>query len=62
MVVFRKKNLFSGKTGVIRAKWLYSGIFLLFSGKSDCVQAKIVLFGQKWLHSGKVVVFGKTWV
>ena len=31
----------------IRAKRLYSG-------KSDCIQAKVVLFGQKWLCSCKI--------
>ena len=28
-------------------KWLYSG-------KSGCIQAKVVLFGQNWLYSGKI--------
>ena len=26
-------------------------------GKSGCIRAKAVVFGQKWLHSGKVFVF-----
>ena len=25
--------------------------------QSGCIGAKVVLFGQKWLHSGKVLVF-----
>ena len=28
-----------------------------FSGKSFCVRAKVVVFGQKLLYSRKVVVF-----
>ena len=28
-------------------------------GKSGCIRAKVVLFGQKWLYSDKVVVFGR---
>ena len=32
---------------------------LLFSGKNGRIQAKVDVFGQKWLYSGKVVVFGK---
>ena len=46
-----------GKCGCNQAGWLYSG-------KSGCSWAKVVLFGQsgcipvKWLYSGKGVVFG----
>ena len=29
----------------------------LYSGKSGCIRAKVVLFGQKWLHSAEAVVF-----
>ena len=47
MVVFWKKLLYS-------VKWLYSG-------KSGCIRAKVVVFGQKRLYSGKVVVFGQKW-
>ena len=44
-------------------------------GQSVCTQAKVVVFGQKWLYSGKsgcirvrcfltgkVVVFGQKWL
>ena len=27
--------------------------------KCGCIQAKVVVFGKKWLHSGKVVVVGQ---
>ena len=43
---------------VFGQKWLYSG-------KSGCVRAKVVVFEKivcipgMWLYSGKVVVFGK---
>ena len=39
----------------------------LYSGKSGCIRAEVVVFVQKgcirveWLYSGKVVVFGKKW-
>ena len=36
--------------GGIRAK-----MFVI--GQSDCIGAKVVEFNQKWLHSGKVVLF-----
>ena len=38
---------------VFGQKWLYSS-------KSGCIRAKVVLFRQKLLYSGKVVVFGKS--
>ena len=28
----------------------------MYSGKSGCIRVKVVVFGQKWLCSGKVVV------
>ena len=31
----------------------------LYSGKSGSIQVKVVVFGQKWLYSGKVVVFSE---
>ena len=34
---------------------------LLSLGKSGCIRAKVVLFGQKMLFLGKVVVFGQKW-
>ena len=36
---------------VLPAKWLYLD-------KSGCIQAKLVVFGQTWLYSGKVNVLG----
>ena len=41
-LVLPKKLLYSGKVVVSRHKWLYSG-------KSGSIQAKVVVFGQKWL-------------
>ena len=32
----------------------------MYSGKSCSIQVKVVVFGQKWLYSGKVVVFRKS--
>ena len=37
---------------VIEQKWFYCD-------KNCCICAKLGLFGQKWLYSGKVVVFGQ---
>ena len=47
----------------------------MYLGKSGCIREKVVVFGQKWLYSGivvvfrqsgcilaKVVVFGKMWL
>ena len=51
--------------GCILGKWLYSGkvvVFrqkLFYSCKCCCIRAKVVVIGQKLLHSGKMVVFGK---
>ena len=55
MVVLGLKWLYSGKSGIIWAK-------LLYSGKSGCIWAKWfylgkVVFGQRWLFSGIVVLF-----
>ena len=65
MVVKREKN------GCIQASWLYSGKSG-FNDQTGCIRAKVVvsgnvvIFGQKWLYSGKggcirvkVVVFGQ---
>ena len=48
MVVF-------GQSDGIWAKWLYSS-------KSCFIRKKVVVFGQKWLYSGKVFVFGQKWM
>ena len=34
----------------------------LYSGKTGCIQAKVVVFRQKWLFSGKIVVIGENWL
>ena len=43
---------YSSKMGSIRAKCLYSGKVVVI-GQSGCIRAKVVVFGQKWLYSGK---------
>ena len=70
MVVLEQKLLYSckvvvfGQSGFIRAKWFYSGksgclqTKWLHSRESCSIQAKVDVFGQKWLYSDKVVVFG----
>ena len=56
--------LYSIKSGSFLAKWLYSGKVVVFGqdgsiGQNGCVRTKVVvfrkmvLFGQKWLYSGK---------
>ena len=47
-VVFCEKSLCSGKSGFVR--------------ESCCIWVKVVLFGQRWMYSGKVVVIGQTWL
>ena len=70
----------SGQSGCIQAKRLNSGtvvvfvqgccirVMWLYSGKSCCNRAKVVVMGQNWLYldkSGciraKVVVIGQNW-
>ena len=46
--------IFGFKSGCFRAKWFYSR---LYWDKNGCLRAKVVIFGQKGLYSGKVVVF-----
>ena len=31
----------------------------MYSVKSGCIRAKVVVFGSKWLYSGKGDVFGE---
>ena len=61
--------MYSGKSGCVRANWLYSGkskvvvfVFRPNSGGCILVFAKVVVF-QKWVKSccfrAKVVVFGQ---
>ena len=54
MVVIGQKIVLLGKSVCTRAKWLYLGIIgcnlpKWIFGQSDCVRAKVVVFGQKWL-------------
>ena len=62
IVVFLQKLLFSGKSGCTRAKSWYLGKVvafgqnLLYLGKKG-TRANMVVFGQKWLLLGEVVVF-----
>ena len=55
----RAKVVVFEETGYTRPKWLYSGkkVFfgqkLLYSFKSGCIRATVVVFGQKWSYSGK---------
>ena len=44
--------MYSGKRGFLRTKWLYTDKVVV-SGQSGCIGAKVVLFGQQWLYSGK---------
>ena len=43
---------------LIRQMMLYSGRMVVVV-EGDCVRANKVVFGQKLLYSGKVVVFGQ---
>ena len=70
VIVFGKKGcirarlLYSGKSCYIPAKLRYSGKVVafglwLYSGKSGFIRGKIVVFGQKWLYSRRVVDSGQ---
>ena len=37
------------------------GVKLLYSGKSCCIRAKVVVIRVKWLNSGNLVVIGQKW-
>ena len=32
---------------------------MLYSAKSGCIRVILVVFGKKWFHSAKVVIFGQ---
>ena len=56
MDVFGQKWIYSGKRGCSRAKvivFLQSGCIR----QSSCTRVKVVVIEQKWLYSGKIVVF-----
>ena len=53
MVVFRPIGCIRAKVVVFGQKWLYSG-------KSDCVRAKVVVSGKSGVILPKVVVFGES--
>ena len=55
-----------GKVNVIRQRWLLSEKVVEF-GQSGCIRAKVVVFGQERLYSGKsgctrskVALFGQS--
>ena len=54
VVVFGQTLLYSSKCGCIRVKWSYSS-------KRCCILTKVVVFGQ-FLYSGNVAVFGQKWL
>ena len=45
--------MYSGESGCSRAKWWYSRKEWWYSGAKSFILAKVVVFGQKWLYSGK---------
>ena len=51
VVVIGQKMFDSVKSGSILEKLLYL-VKLLCSGKIGCNQAKVLVFGKKWLYSG----------
>ena len=52
MVVFGQTWLYSSKNGSVPSKWLYLG-------RSCYNRAKQVVFGQKLLYSGNMVLLGQ---
>ena len=65
MVLLEQKWFYSGKSGFIRTRWLFSGKMVLFE-INGCIGTKMVDSEQKWLYSGKrgciqaeVVVLGQ---
>ena len=69
MVAFVQSWLHSGNNGCngtimvcIWAKVFLFGQMWLLSGKSGCIRAKVVLFGQRGNSRAKVVIFGYKWL
>ena len=52
MVVLVQKWLYSGKSGCICTKLLYSDKLVVL-GHAGYICANVVVFGQKWLYFGK---------
>ena len=50
--------MYSGKSGCIRVKWLYSAEVVVF-GQSGYIRVKVFVFWQKWLYSYKNFLFGQ---
>ena len=68
MVVFGKSAFYSGNVGSARQGVCIRAKVVVF-GQSDYIRAKLVVFWQKWLYSGKtgfirakVAVFGQKWL
>ena len=65
VAVFQQKWFCLDKSSCIRTKLLCSGRTELVGesgcirAKGGCIRAKVVVFGQKRLYSGKVVLFVK---
>ena len=59
--------MFIGKSGCIRAKWLYSGKVVGFR-QGSCIWVKVVVFGETFfigaglLYSSKLVLLGQKWL
>ena len=51
MFLFGQKGLCSGKSGCIREKEV---VFV----QCGCIWPKVLVFGQEWLYSCKMAVFG----
>ena len=47
--------------GSIREKCLYSGKVVVI-GQNGCIRAKVVIFGKKWLYSGKSGCIRQKWL
>ena len=59
IVVFGQSGGISSKGGCIRGKvFIFGQNGCIRVGQSCCIRAKVVVVGQKWLYSGKVVVLG----
>ena len=64
----RKKPLYSGKNGFVRQSgYIWAKVVVLRAkvvvvGQRSLHSAQLIVFWQKWLCSGKVVVFGRKWL
>ena len=55
---YSRKWLYSGKSGCISGQSGSIRAEMVKFGQNGCIQEKVVVIWEKWLYSGKIVLFG----